>query len=82
MKIVSILAWHLSPYAQAHYEMGEVVVVVEFGIAIEATTIALDDTATLTITNICQLKIMLYLHILQSVQLQTIFEVGLKELIS
>ena len=77
MKVVSICAWHLTPWAQAHYEVGEVVVV-EHGTAIEATTITLDAIATLTITNIYQLKTMLYLHVLQSIQLQIVVEVVLK----
>ena len=37
--------------------------------AIEANTITLDSIVTLTITNIYQLKTMLYLHVLQSDQL-------------
>ena len=77
MKVVSIFAWHLTPWAQAYYEAGEVVVV-EHGTAIEATTITLDAVATLTITNVYQLKTMLYLHILQSIQLQIVVEVVLK----
>ena len=68
MKVVSIFAWHLTPWAQAHYEAGEVVVV-EHGTAIEATTITLDAIATLTITNVYQLKTILYLHIWQSTQI-------------
>ena len=77
MKVVSIFAWHLTPWAQAHYEAGEVVVV-EYSTAIEATTITLDAIATLTITNIYQLKTMLYLHILQFIQLQIVVKVVLK----
>ena len=77
MKVVSIFAWHLTPWSQAHYEVGEVLVV-EHGTAIEATTITLDAIATLTITNVYQLKTMLYLHILQSTQLQIVVEVVLK----
>ena len=77
MKVVSIFAWHLTSWAKAHYEAGEVVVV-EYGTAIEATTIILDAIATLTITNIYQLKTMLYLYILQSTQLQIVVEVVLK----
>ena len=77
MKVVSILTWYLTPWAQAYYEAREVVVV-EQGTAIEATIITLDATITLTITNICQLKIMLYLHVLQIFQLPTIVEVMLK----
>ena len=65
MKVVSIFTWYLTPWAQAHYEVGEVVVV-EHGNAIEATTITLDAIVTLTITNIYQLKTMLYLHVFQS----------------
>ena len=68
MKVVSIFAWHLTPWAQAYYEAGEVVVA-KHDTVIEATTITLDAIATLTITNIYQLKTMLYLHILQSIQL-------------
>ena len=48
------------------------------GTAIEATTITLDAIATLTITNVYQLKTMLYLHVLQSIQLQIVVEVVLK----
>ena len=77
MKVVSIFAWHLTPWAQAHYKVGEVVMV-EHGTAIEATTITLDAIATLTITNVYQLKTMLYLHVLQSIQLQIVVEVVLK----
>ena len=77
MKVVSIFTWHLTPWAQAHYKVGEVVVV-EHSTAIEATTITLDAIATLTIANIYQLKIMLYLHVLQSTQLQIVVEVVLK----
>ena len=77
MKVVSIFAWHLAPWAQAHYEAGEVVVV-KHGTAIEATTITLDAITTLTITNVYQLKTMLYLHVLQSIQLQIVVEVVLK----
>ena len=51
MKVVSIFAWHLTPWAQAHYKVGEVVVV-EHGTAIETITITLDAIATFTITNI------------------------------
>ena len=46
--------------------------------AIKATILTLDATITLTITNIFQLKTMLYLHILQFVQLQLIVEAVLK----
>ena len=77
MKVVSIFAWHLTPWAQAHYEVREVVVV-KCSTAIEATTITLDAIATLTITNIYQLKTMLYLYVLQSTQLQIVVEVVLK----
>ena len=77
MKVVSIFTWHLTPWAQAHYKVGEVVVV-EYSTAIEATTITLDAIVTLTITNVYQLKTMLYLHILQSTQLQIVVEVVLK----
>ena len=77
MKVVSIFAWHITPWAQAHYKVGEVVVV-KHGTAIEATTITLDAIATLTITNVYQLKTMLYLHVLQSIQLQIVVEVVLK----
>ena len=52
--------------------------VVENSIDIEATTITLDATVTLTITNIFQLKTMLYLRVLQCFQLQIIVEVVLK----
>ena len=72
-----MFAWHLTPWAQAYYEVGEVVVV-EHGIAIEATTITLDAIVTLTITNVYQLKTMPYLHVLQSTQLQIVAEVVLK----
>ena len=78
MKVVSIFAWHLTPWAQAHYKAGEVVEV-EYCIAIEATTITFEVFVTLTITNVYQLKTMLYLHILQSTQLQIVVEVVLKE---
>ena len=77
MKGVCIFAWHLTPRAQAHYEMG-VVVVVEHGIAIKATNITLDAIVTLAIIIVYQLKTMLYLHVLQSTQLQIVFEVVLK----
>ena len=79
MNVISIFTWQLTPWAQAHYKVGEVVVV-EHSIAIEATTITWDATVTLTITNICQLKTMLYLHVLQFVQLQIIVEIVLKDL--
>ena len=59
---------HLTPLVQAHYLVGEVVVV-EHSTAIEATTLTLDATITLTITNVCQLKTMPYLCVLQFVQL-------------
>ena len=52
--------------------------VVKHDIAIKATIIALDVTVTLTITNICQLKKVPYLHVLQFFQLQIIVEVVLK----
>ena len=65
MKVVSIFTWHLTLWAQAHYEAGEVVVF-KHGTAIEATTIMLDATVAFTITNVYQLKIMLYLHVVQS----------------
>ena len=50
MKVVSIFARHLTPWKQAHYEAGEVVVV-ECCAAIEATNTTLDATVSLTITN-------------------------------
>ena len=53
-------------------------VVVEHGTAIEATTITFDVIITLTITNIYQLKTILYLYILQSTQLQIVVEIMLK----
>ena len=74
MKAVSIFTWHLTPWAQAHYEAGEVVVV-KHSIAIEATIITLDAIVTLTTTNIYQLKIIPYLLVLQSAQLQIVVEV-------
>ena len=77
MKVVSIFTWHLTLWAQAHYKVGEVVVV-GHSTAIEATTNTLDATVTLTITNICQLKTMPYVHALQFVQLPIIVEVVLK----
>ena len=77
MKFVSFFAWHLTPWAQAHYKVGEVAVV-KHGTVIEATTITLDVIATLTISNVYQLKIMLYLHVLQATQLQIVDEVVLK----
>ena len=78
MKVVSIFTWHLTPWAQAHYKAGEVVVV-EYSTAIEATTITLDATVTLTITNICQLKTMPYLHTFCNLlSFQIIVEVMLK----
>ena len=52
--------------------------VIEHSTAIKATTITLDDVVTLTITNIYQLKIIPYLHGLQSTQLQIVVEVVLK----
>ena len=63
VKVVSIFTWHLAPWAQAHYEAGEVVVV-EHSTAVEATTITLDATVTLTNINVCQLKAVPYLHVL------------------
>ena len=77
MKVVFIFAWHLTPWSEAHYEVKDVVVV-KHSIAIEATTITLDAIATFTITNVYQLKTMLYLHVLQSTQLQIVVEVVLK----
>ena len=55
---------------------------VKHSTAIEATTITLDATVALTITNVYQLKTMLYLHVLQSNQLQIVVEVVLKAPIS
>ena len=52
MKVISIFIFHLTPWVQAYYEAGEVVVVV-YITAIEATTITLDVTVTLTIVNVC-----------------------------
>ena len=77
VKVVTIFTWHLTPWAQAHYEAGEVVVV-EYSTDIEATTNTLDAIAILTISNIYQLKTILYLHLLQSAQLQIVVEVMLK----
>ena len=54
-------------------------VVVEYNTAVKATTIALGTTATLTITNILQMKIMPYLYVSQSIQLLIIVKVELKE---
>ena len=51
---------------------------VKYFIAIEATTITLEAIVTLTNTNVYQLKTMLYLHVLQSTQLQIVVEVVLK----
>ena len=51
---------------------------VEHGTAIETNTITLDAIVTLTITNIYQLKTILYLHIVQFVQLPIIVEIVLK----
>ena len=53
--------------------------VVEYNTAVKATTIALGTTATLTITNILQMKTMPYLYVLQSIQLLIIVKVELKE---
>ena len=78
MKVVSIFIWHLTPRAQAHYLVGEVVVV-EYSTDINATIITLVTTITLTITNIYQLKTIPYLYVLQLIQLQIIVEVELKE---
>ena len=50
MKVIIIFTWHLTPWAQAHYEAGQVLVV-EHSIAIKATIITLDAIVTLTITN-------------------------------
>ena len=77
MKVITIFTWHLNPLAQAHYKAGEVVVV-KHVTAIEATTITLDFITTLTITNIYQLKTILYLHVFQSAQLKITVEVMLK----
>ena len=52
---------------------------VEYSTVIKGTTIFLGATIALTTMNICQLKTMLYLHIPQSIQLQTKAEVKLKE---
>ena len=51
----------------------------EHDTAIKATTINLEAIVTLTITNVYQLKIMLYLRVLQSAQLQIVVEVMPKE---
>ena len=51
---------------------------VEHGAAIETTTITLDAIVTLAITNLYQLKTILYLYVLQSTQLQIVVEVVLK----
>ena len=75
MKVVSIFTWYLTPWAQAHYEVGEVVVV-EYSTAIKVATITLVATVTLTITNVCLLKIIIYLHVIQFIQLQTIVDVS------
>ena len=61
MKVVSIFLWCFTPWSQAHYEAGEVVVI-KHGTAIEATITALDATIVLTISNIHQLKTMPYMH--------------------
>ena len=47
---------------------------------IEVTTITLDAIVSLTIANVCQLKTMLYLHVLQFLQLLIIVEALLKDL--
>ena len=77
MEVASIFTWHLTPWAQAHYEAGGVVVV-KHSTDIEASTITLDATVALTITNIYQLKTMPYMHVLQSIQLQIVVEIMLK----
>ena len=53
-------------------------VLAKHGIVIEATTITLDATVTLTITNVYQLNTIPYLCILQYVQFPIIVEVMLK----
>ena len=55
MEVFSIFTWHLTPVAQSHYGVQEVVAS-ENSTAIKATTIDLGDTVTLTIINICWLK--------------------------
>ena len=55
---------------------------VEYGTTIEAASITLGATITLTIIKICKLKTILYLHILQLNQLKTVAEVYLKKLTS
>ena len=52
MKVVYIFTWHPTPWEEAHYEVGKVVVV-KHGTAIEATIITLDTSVSLTITNVC-----------------------------
>ena len=77
MKVVTIFTWHLTPWAQAYYKAGEVVVV-EHGTATEAITITLDAMVTLTITNTYKLTMIPYLRVLQSIQLQIVVEVMAK----
>ena len=67
MEVGFIFTWHLTPWEQAHYEVVEVAMV-EHGTAIKATTIILDATIALAITNMYQLKTIPYLHVLQFVQ--------------
>ena len=77
VEVVFIVTQHPTVYTQAYYKVEEVVAV-ENGTDFEATTIAWGTTVTFTITNICQLKKMLYLYILQFIQLQTKVEAELK----
>ena len=51
---------------------------VKHNTAIEATTITIDSTVALTITNVYQLKTMPYMHVIQSAQLHIVVEIMLK----
>ena len=81
MKVVTVFTWYLTPWAQAHYEAGKVVVI-DHSTIIEATTTNLDAIITLSIHNVYKVKLMPYLHILQFAQLQIVVEVMLKGLTS
>ena len=51
VKVVSIFTWHLTPWAQVHYQVGEVVVV-KYCTAIEVAIINLGATIIPTTTNV------------------------------
>ena len=57
-------------------------VVVEYGIVIEGATTVLGATINPTILNICQLNKILYLYVLQFIELYTKVKVKLKKPVS